>query len=587
MKRQTAFFLACGLLIAGIALVPAFYVNLLAYIGLYSMVAVGLVLLTGVAGVTSFGQAAFVGIGAYTTAVLTTAFGFSPWTSLLVCLALSGASAWILGAITFRLSGHYLALGTMAWGLGLFYIMGNIASLGGHTGISGVPQLPLALLYEYSGRWYAALIWLLAIAVIVAVERILASRKGRAIRALKSGQQMAESFGVDTYKLKIQIFVFTGLIAGLAGWLYAHYIGFVNPTPFGIYASIEYLFMAVLGGAGYVWGAVIGAGVITLLRHWLQDWLPVLLGRAGNFDLVVLGAILMLVMHRARNGIAPVLARHIKKAHIDVPQGLTRLMPRRSKPDTTGPLLELTNVSRKFGGLIAVNELSFSMSSGEILGLIGPNGAGKSTTFNLITNVMAPTSGEIRYCGERIDGLGMRGVAQQGIARTFQHVQIVQDMSVLENVALGAYLHGTKGLAAAALRLDREEEAGLLAVAAAQIRRVGLGDKMHEAAGSLALGQQRLVEVARALVTGPTLLLLDEPAAGLRHLEKQQLGVLLKSLRADGVSILLVEHDMDFVMNLVDRLVVMNFGQKLASGEPRQIRSNPSVIEAYLGGEAA
>lgn len=250
-------------------------------------------------------------------------------------------------------------------------------------------------------------------------------------------------------------------------------------------------------------------------------------------------------------------------------------------------MLELTAVTRRFGGLVAVNELSFEMRAGEILGLIGPNGAGKSTTFNLITNVLATTSGEIRYCGQRIDSSGMRGVARLGIARTFQHVQLVPDMSVLENVALGAYLHGTKGLAAAALGLDRNEEIGLLAAAAAQVRRVGLGDHLHSAAGSLALGQQRLVEVARALITAPALLLLDEPAAGLRHLEKRELAALLKTLRAEGVSILLVEHDMDFVMNLVDRLVVMSFGQRLACGEPRQIRNDPAVIEAYLGGEAA
>ncbi|NYT68435.1 ABC transporter permease subunit [Pusillimonas noertemannii] len=587
MKRQTVFLCLAALLFAAIALAPGFYVNLLAYVGLYSLVAVGLVLLTGVAGVTSFGQAAFVGIAAYTTAVMTTTFGLSPWLSLPACLALSGLSAWILGAITFRLSGHYLALGTMAWGLGLFYIMGDVAALGGHTGIPGVPRLPLDLLYEYSGRWYAVLIWAVAISVIIAIERILASRKGRAIRALKSGQQMAESFGVNTYTLKIQIFVFTGLVAGLAGWLYAHYIGFVNPTPFGIYASIEYLFMAVLGGAGYVWGAVLGAGIITLLRHWLQDVLPLVLGRSGNFDIVVLGVILMLVLHRARNGIAPVLARYVRSTPKEPPQGITRLMPRRSQPDPAAPLLELSGVTRKFGGLVAVNQLSFSLKNGEILGLIGPNGAGKSTTFNLVTNVLAPTSGEVRYAGQRIDGTGMRNIARLGIARTFQHVQLVSDRSVLENVALGAYLHGKRGLTSAALRLDQNEEAGLLAAAAAQVRRVGLADKMHEAAGSLALGQQRLIEVARALVTGPTLLLLDEPAAGLRHLEKQQLAQLLKDLREDGVSILLVEHDMDFVMNLVDRLVVMNFGEKLASGEPRQIRNNPSVIEAYLGGEAA
>jgi len=587
IQRRTAFCTGLAALALCIAIVPAFYVNLIAYIGLYSLVAVGLVLLTGVAGVTSFGQAAFVGIGAYATAALTALLGWSPWMGLLASLAFSGVSALVLGLITFRLSGHYLALGTMSWGLGLYYMMGSFEALGGHTGIAGVPRLPWQWLYAHAGRAYCALIWVVAVAFIVAVERMLASRKGRAIRALKTGQQMAESFGVNTYWLKVQIFTLTGLAAGLSGWLYAHYIGFVNPTPFGIYFSIEYLFMAVLGGAGYVWGAVVGATAITLLRHLLQDLLPKVLGSAGNFDIVVLGAILMFVLHRARNGIAPWLARRIHAPRLAVPSRLSRLMPRRPPGASGRPLLELEHVTRRFGGLVAVNDLSFSMQEGEILGLIGPNGAGKSTTFNLITNVLATSAGSVRYRGRRIDSIGMRAVARMGIARTFQHVQIVPGMTVLENVALGAYLHGGKGLAAAALRLDRAEEAGLLAAAAAQIRRVGLEEKMHEPAGSLALGQQRLVEVARALVPAPSLLLLDEPAAGLRHLEKQQLASLLKNLRAEGVSILLVEHDMDFVMNLVDNLVVMSFGQKLACGTPREIRSNPAVIEAYLGGEAA
>lgn len=586
MNRRLVFIAAVVLLAIGIALVPPFYVNLLSYIGLYSMVAVGLVLLTGVAGVTSFGQAAFVGMGAYATAALTTMYGLSPWVSLATSLALTGLSALILGAITFRLSGHYLALGTMAWGLGLYFILGNVEQLGGSTGIANVPKLPWHVLYDNSGRLYAALIWLAAIATCVAVEHILASRKGRAIRALKGASQMAESFGVNTYLLKIQIFVFAALAASFSGWLYAHFIGFVNPTPFGLYPSMEYLFMAVIGGAGQVWGAIIGAAVITMLRHWLQDLLPALLGRSGNYDLIVLGAILMLVMQRARDGIAPLIARHIRQTpHAALPEA-ARVVPMREPAVSGQPLLELAGVSKHFGGLVAVNEISFQMATGQILGLIGPNGAGKSTTFNLITNVLQASAGEIRFRGRRIEALDMRKVAALGITRTFQHVQLVPGMSVLENVALGGYRHGRTGLAAAALRLDGAEEAQVFAAAALQIGRIGLKERMHDPAGSLSLGEQRMVEVARALITNPTLLLLDEPAAGLRHLEKQNLAKLLKSLREDGLSILLVEHDMDFVMNLTDRLVVMDFGQKLAEGEPHQIRSNSQVVEAYLG-EAA
>jgi branched-chain amino acid transport system permease protein len=242
------------------------------------------------------------------------------------------------------------------------------------------------------------------------------------------------------------------------------------------------------------------------------------------------------------------------------------------------------NVARKqFGGLIAVNDLSFRIASREILGLIGPNGAGKSTTFSLISGALPLTSGEVVFRGEPIGSRRPYEIARRGIGRTFQHVKLMPQMSVLDNVALGAYLRGSTGVARAALRLDRAEESRTRAEAARAIERCGLGAHTFDAAGSLPLGKQRIVEIARALCADPTLLLLDEPAAGLRYLEKQELAALLRSLRAGGMTILLVEHDMEFVMGLTDRLVVMEFGEKLAEGVPTEIQRNPAVREAYLG----
>ena len=562
---------------------PEFQVTLLNYIGLYSIVALGLVLLTGVGGLTSFGQAAFVGLGAYTTAYLTTVYALSPWLALVAGLVLTFAISLFLGYISLRLSGHYLPLGTIAWGISLYFLFGNMEFLGGHTGISSLPAINLLGVALDSGRKFHYLIWTLALLALLSMHNLLDSRSGRAIRALKGGGLMAESFGVDTARLKIIIFVYAALLASLSGWLYAHLLRFVNPTPFSINAGIEYLFMAVVGGAASVWGAVIGAGILTILKQWLQDFLPKLLGQSGNFEMIVFGVLLVLLLQRARDGIMPLVVRFFPKSNKPLPQA-AQALPVRARPAIGETVMELRATRKAFGGLLAVNDLSFSMNSGEILGLIGPNGAGKSTVFNLVTGVLPVTGGEILFRGERIDALPSRAIVTRGMARTFQHVHLLPDMSVLENVAIGAHLRGEKGVVSAGMHLERAEEAKLLAEAARQLERVGLEASMHEQAGNLALGQQRILEIARALCADPVLLLLDEPAAGLRYQEKRSLAELLRRLKSEGMSILLVEHDMDFVMKLVDRLVVMDFGEKLAEGLPREIQANPVVLEAYLGG---
>ena len=249
-------------------------------------------------------------------------------------------------------------------------------------------------------------------------------------------------------------------------------------------------------------------------------------------------------------------------------------------------LLTISGLTMDFGGLRALDAVDLEVEPGQIVALIGPNGAGKSTTFNLITGVLTSSGGSVSVHGKKIDNAPPQEVAKLGISRTFQHVKLVPDMSVLENVAIGAHLRGRAGAISSMFRLDRADEAKLLAEAARQIERVGLSDQIDQLAGSLSLGQQRIVEIARALCVDPILLLLDEPAAGLRHMEKQQLATLLRTLRDGGMSVLLVEHDMGFVMDLADRIVVLDFGTKIAEGTPAAIKTNPEVIKAYLGAVA-
>ncbi len=563
---------------------PPSYLTPYVFFAIGGLVALSLYLLTGLAGMTSFGQAAFMGASAYTTALLTVRMGLSPWLGLLAGVLVALGFALVLGGVTVRLKGHFLPLSTIAWQVAVFILAGNLVGLtGGHTGLTDLPALRLWGFSLEDARRYAVFAGLVLALAVLALSNLRQSALGRAFLALKGEGLVAASFGGSPARLRLWAFLLSGALAGVAGFLYAHFLRFVNPTPFSLEASIKYLIMAVAGGVGSIPGVLLGAGLITALEDWLKDLLPFLLGRAGNYESVAYGFILAGILLLSPKGLWPYLEglfprRPARPPRLDRPVALPRPEGERGEV-----VLKLEGLSKAFGGLLAVNGVSFELKRGEILGLIGPNGAGKSTTFNLITGVLAPSGGRVVFKGREVTGLPPEAIHRLGLARTFQHPHLFPELTVLENAALGAFARARAGVLTILLGLHKKEEEALLATAYQALRRVGLEGLALERAARLSAGQQRLLEIARALAASPELLLLDEPAAGLRAGEKRELARLLRRLSEEGVTLLLVEHDMDLVMGLVDRVVVMHYGEKLAEGSPQEVQRNPLVREAYLG----
>jgi branched-chain amino acid transport system permease protein len=574
--------LTFGAIAAAPVALGEYHLALVTYVGLSAIVALGLVLLTGKAGLSSFGQAAFVGIGAYISAVLTLRTGISPWLTLPLSLLAAGIAAWAAALVVVRLSGHYLSLATIAFGVAMFYLFGGLDITGGQSGLAGIPGLSIGGFAFSNALPNYVFVWAVLLGLIAMMANLLDSRMGRAIRALKDGELMAEAMGIDTADTKTSVFVIACVMAGFVGWFYAHFQRFVNPSAFSLGQGIEYLFMAVLGGANLLWGAVAGAAIVTLLKPILQAHLPGLIGMSGNFEGVVFGIVVILLFQFATEGLLPRLRRALRWPDI-TPRALAAAARLPARTRQSAPSLIVTGARKAFGGIVANADVTLTLHGGEIVALIGPNGAGKSTFFDLITGITKPDAGAFMLNGHPIAGCSSREIARRGVSRTFQHVRLIADMSVLENVAIGAHSRGTRGIVAAMLRLDRSEEHELLFDAWRQLERVGLAKFAWNAAGSLSLGQQRILEIARALAGDPQFLLLDEPAAGLRHQEKQVLGGFIRGLRDQGLAVLLVEHDMDFVMTLADRVVVMEFGRVIASGAPRDVQNDARVQAAYLG----
>jgi len=583
MNREKTLYASVGaLILLLIIFASTYYVGLVAVLGVNAIVVIGLAFLMAT-GQISLGHAAFLGLGAYVSALLTMKIGM-PVVLAIVCATLSCAVVgYVLAKLTLQLKGHYLPLATLAYGIAISVcFVGAMDLTGGASGLSGVQPITV-FGHRFDTRETALSIWLIIALLVMGYHRIYQGRIGRVARAFKSNHIMASAFGVNVSATRTQIFVLSAALGGISGALYGCYMQFLSPSAFSLEASINLLIMAVLGGAAGPLGAVLGCVIFTAIDLASQYVIATLLHWPGQVETMVFGAGLIVILLKWPNGLLSWMG-----ASRPGPAKSNNFLNHDGKPVEAvrqPATLMVRNITMKFGGLTALSDVNMSVPSRSIVGLIGPNGAGKSTLFNVLTQVFAASSGEVNFNGQPLPK-NFPDVVRKGIARTFQHVQLVQDMDVLQNVLIGGYINGRSGLFSSALGLDRTEEARLASEARLALARVGLQDVASKKVSELPLGSQRLVEVARALMARPSLLLLDEPAAGLRRSEKERLSSLLKSLRdEDGMTVLIVEHDMELVMGCADHLFVLNFGNLLAQGNPAEVQKNPDVINAYLGSE--
>jgi branched-chain amino acid transport system permease protein len=580
-RRRLAAILALAAAILAPAYLGGYALSVLDNIFTSAIIAIGLVLLTGIIGMVSLGQAAFAGLGAYASAYAALNWGINPWLTLPLALLAAAAPAAIIGGLTLRMSGQFLVLATLAWGISIFYLAGALPMFGGQNGLSGIPPLTLGpLVLATDQAMYPVILAGLALVVWMSLN-LLNSNFGRMIRTIRYGAAIGESSGANIFLLRLTVFIIAAIFAGFSGWLYTYTLQFLDPGAFSLDNGIQYLFMAVIGGVSNVWGAVIGTAAYSLADRFLSGYLQQFFGESFNVSAIFFGVVMLILLQTARGGLWPFIAGFLRTA----PRDYAPLAPqdRPAAPPAGTALLQVAHAVKKFQGLVAVNDLSFGVQGGEILALIGPNGAGKSTIFNLITGLLKTTSGRIQFLGQDITARQSREIARLGLGRTFQHVRLVPTMTVLENVAVGGYVRHRAPLWKTLLRLDKHGEQRALGEAAYQLERVGLLARQAELAANLSLGEQRILEIARALNGNPVLLLLDEPAAGLRFNEKQQLATLLSGLRQEGMTVLLVEHDMAFIRQVADRIVVVQYGEKLAEGSVADIQRNQAVREAYLG----
>ncbi len=566
------YFLGAAVLVtlAGTMSFNGYILNILMQAATYSVAVFGLSVVLGLCGQITLAQAAFFGIGAYAVGLGTVDFGLSYWLCLVGGMVLAVLVGALLGSSTLRLSGHYLAMVTISFQQIVTLVMINwIPVTHGPDGVSRIPRPAL-----FSGQQSFLAFCVATLAVVGYIVWLLpATKLGRQMRAVRDNELAAAVAGINVHRTKVTAFAISALLAALGGGLFAGGFSYVSPDQFSFAESIVFLTMALLGGVASPIGSVIGTGLLILIPEWLR-----FLKEVPGLYLAIYGLAVILIVLFMPDGIwgyiAGVIRNLRKKVAFDGHVAPLNLVQTQAHADT---VLEVKDLSKHFGGLKAVDQINFTVRRGSVHALIGPNGSGKTTTLNVLSGIYTPTGGSVTLDGANVTGFPPYQRTASGLGRTFQNIRLFRSMTALENVIIGAERPNNP--------IDLSH-AALAERARSALDFVGLLNRADELVTSFSYGHQRLIEIARALAANPTLLLLDEPAAGLNSTEKVALTELLKRIAAKGLTILIIDHDMTLVGAVAEHITVLNFGRRIADGDPVSVLNHPDVIAAYLGTDA-